>query len=190
MLFVAVFAGVVPALASAAGGGASHGEQNAPGGAQWFTLLFTAINFSIFAYLLWRFARAPLSDYLANRRAELVAALSAARDAKAEADRIKHEYETKLAEVDKTRAEMVQELRAMAEADRARAMQEAGDAAARMREEAERTARHDVERAKMELRAEAARLAAEIASGEIAERLSDDDRGRLLDDFIEGATKQ
>ncbi len=180
----------LPLVAMAAGGGGHDDHHGPPSGAQWLMVLFTAVNFSIFGYLLWRFAKDPLRDFLGNRRAELAAALSAASEAKAEADRLRSEYEAKLADLDETRKAMVEELRGVAEADAEKAVKEAAEAAERMRQEAERTAQHDFERARRELRAEAARLAAELASGEISARLTEEDRGRLLDELIAGVTKQ
>jgi F0F1-type ATP synthase membrane subunit b/b' len=53
-----------------------------------------------------------------------------------------------------------------------------------MREDAERTARSDLERARQELRAEAAKLAEELARDEVRRRLTDQDRKRLLDEFL------
>lgn len=165
-----------------------HGGGTTP--AQWMTLIFTCINFFLFVFLLWKFVRVPLQDFLRTRRKSLVDAMSAAAEAKAEADRLKQEYETKLAALDETRRQMIAELRAIAESDRERALEAAREAAERMRSEAERTAQVDLERAKRELRAEAARLAAELAAGELRQRLDDQVRERLVREFLKGVAEQ
>ncbi len=170
-------------VAMAAGGG-HDGETHHASGA-WLNLLFAGINFTLFVYLLRRFTRVPLSDFLGKRRKEMVEAMSKAVRAKEEADRIKTEYEAKAAALDETRQKLVDELRAIAVKDRDRMLAAAEAAGQRLREEAERTAQSDLERARRELRAEAARLAAELAARDIESRLTADDRRGLVHEFLE-----
>jgi len=170
----------LPAIA-AASAGQDHG---APTSAQWKLLGFTAANFAIFVYLMYRFARTPLRDLLSGRRREVVAGMAEAARLKEEAERLKREYEAKSAQLDQARADLIAEVRAIAEADRERALTEAHEAADRMRRDADRTAQSDLERAREDLRAEAARLAQELATDEVRRRLTDQDRQRLLSEFL------
>jgi F-type H+-transporting ATPase subunit b len=179
---LAVLAFALPAVA-AASEGAVH-EHGAPTPEQLKLLAFTIANFAIFVYLMVRFARTPLRDFLSGRRREVVAAMAEAARLKEEAERLKREYEAKSAQLEKARAELIAEVKAIAEADRDRALAEAKDAAERMRRDADRTARSDLERAKEELRAEAARLAQELAAEEVRRRLTEQDKQRLLSEFL------
>jgi F-type H+-transporting ATPase subunit b len=108
---------------------------------------------------------------------------------KADAERLKREYEQKAAALDKMRDELVGEIRAIAQADRETSLAAAKQASERMRLDAERTAQSDLERARQDLRAEAARLAQELARDEVKRRLTDQDRKRLLNEFLESVSK-
>ena len=160
------------------------GEHGAPSVAQWKLLAFSAINFVIFVLLMVRVARSPLRDFLLNRRRNVVDSMEESARLKAEAERLRKEYEQKAAALDRAREDLIAEVKSIAEADRKRALVAAEEAAARMRQDAERTARSDLERARQELRAEAARLAEELARDEVRRRLTDQDRKRLLDEFL------
>ena len=175
---------LVPAIAAAAGGGGAHVEAHHDSAA-WMTLAFTVVNFSLFVLLMVRVARNPLRDFLAGRRREVEEALASAAEAKEEAERIQREFEAKEAGLEQQREEMIRELKEMAAKDRERALAEARETAERMKNGAQRTAESDLARARRELRAEAARLAAEIAAGRIAGQLGATDRDALLKEFLD-----
>jgi F0F1-type ATP synthase membrane subunit b/b' len=188
MKLVAMFLLFVPAVAAAAGD--VHHGQAGPTTAQWKLLGFTVINFCVFVVAMNRLARTPLRDFLRTRRKQIVGEMEEARRLKDDAERLKREIEAKAARLDQDRAELIAEVRAIAEADREKALREASEAAERMRRDAERTADSDLARAKEELRAEAARLAAELAAAEVRRRVTEDDRKRLLSEFLSGVGKQ
>jgi len=176
-----VFALSFPAVALASGDGGHHAADPAE---QWKIFAFSATNFLIFAYLIRRFAGPPIKDFLANRRSEVRDAIEAADRAKAEADRLKAEYEAKAAALETTKAELIAEVKAIAESEHDRVIAAANETAARMRRDAELTAESDLARARRELRREAASLASDLASKMIQEKLNDTERERLLRDFI------
>jgi F-type H+-transporting ATPase subunit b len=180
MRFVAVLVWLLPVVAMAA----EEGHQEAHGGGGWIMLILTVANFAIFVGLMRHFASAPLRDYLRGRRQEVADAIAAADKAKAEADALKREYETKAAGLEQARKDLIDEIRSIANADRERALAAAREASDRLREDAERRARSELERARQELRAEAAILAAEIAAKRVGERLDEPRRRRLLDEFL------
>ncbi len=168
----------VPALAS--------GEPSHEGGwGPWFTLFCSFVNFGIFLLLMRRFARAPLRDYLRARRKRVIEEMEAAARARREAEALRQEYERKLAGLEQAKAELEKEIAAIAESERERVLQAARAAGERMVEDAERRARFELENAKRKLRAEAARLAAELASAELVRRLGAEDQRRLIADFLE-----
>jgi len=174
-----VFAVAIPAFA------VEHpGTEGPPSSEQWRLLGFAFVNFAIFVFLMYRFARAPLRDFLAGRRAHVVAEMAEAARLKEEAERLKREYEHKAAELDKARHELISEIRSIAEADRERAIAAVELAAQRMRDDVDRTAQSDLERARADLRAEAARLAEDIARDELRRRMGESDQQRLLREFL------
>ena len=173
---------MAPQVAAAAGGGGQHGP---PTRGQWVLMAFYLVNFLIFVWLMRKFTKAPLRDFLASRRKELVEAMAEATKAKAEADRVKKEYEEKVAGLEAARTELIAEIRGIAESDREHAIQSAHEASERLMADVERTAESDLERARLSLRAEAARLATEIATKEIEAKMDPATRSRLLKDFLE-----
>jgi F-type H+-transporting ATPase subunit b len=178
----------LPAVAFASSSEGHHG--GAPTAGQWLLLLFTFINFVAFAYLFLRFTRTPLREFLRGRRKELVELMATAERAKAEAEALRREYETKLAALDQAKSALVAEVRAIAEADHKRLIAGAKEASERLMRDAERAGQSDIERAKRELRAEAARLAAELAAADVTKRIDDPTRSRLLDEFLAGVTRR
>jgi F-type H+-transporting ATPase subunit b len=172
----------------AATGGAHH--DGAPTAGQWLLLLFTVINFVAFAYLLLRFTATPLKEFLRGRRRELVELMAEAQRAKAEAEQLRKEYDAKADALEQTRLDLIAEIKAIAEADRARMLVEARAASERLIRDAERAARSDIERARGELRAEAAKLATELATAEVSRRIDDPARRRLLDEFLTGVARK
>ncbi len=181
--FVGIVLWSATALASK-GGADAHIAEN-PSAAGLMILLFSFVNFFIFVYLIVRFAKRPLRDFLADRRKQLVEAMSAAARAKEEAEALKAEYQAKSAALEQARVEMVDEIKRLAEKDRERILAAAEEAGQRLRENAQRAAESELERARNELRAEAVALAAEIAQRDIIARLSDEERKRLVGDFLE-----
>jgi F-type H+-transporting ATPase subunit b len=174
-------------MAYAAGGG-GH-EAGPPTSQQWLLLVFTCINFAVFVFLLRRFTSAPLRDFLRGRRKEIVDMMAEAAREKAEAEALKSEYEAKLAGLEDAKRELIAEVRRMAESDAEKLMAAASEAAGRLKRDAERAAKSDHDRAVRELRAEAARLATELAADEIRRRLDPSARQRLVEEFLEGVAK-
>ncbi|MBI5505487.1 MAG: ATP synthase F0 subunit B [Deltaproteobacteria bacterium] len=154
--------------------------------ADWAGLGFAVINFSLFLMVLLRFAWPALRDFLHGRKREIAEAMSTAARAMAEAEQIRREYAAKEAALDETCRKMVDEIREGAAADRQRALVAATEAAERLKADAERQAASELARARRELRAEAARLAARLAEAQIREKLDAADRSRLVQDFVAG----
>lgn len=178
------------AVASEAGHEAAHAAEGDHGdGGAFLALVFSFVNFSIFLFLLKKYAWPAVRDFLATRRSEIADAMAAAEQARAEAEAIRRDYASKEAALEETRRRMLEEIRAGAAADRERLLRDAQAAAERLRADAERQAEYDLARARRELRAEAARLAAELAEQEVRTKLTDADRARLVREFVEGAAR-
>lgn len=187
---VALALGLLPAVAMAST--APH-QTAAPGAAahqsaDWGGLALAFINFSLFLMVLRRFAWPALRDFLHGRRREIAEAMSVAARAMAEAEAIRSEYAAKEAALEETRRRMVEDIREGAAADRQNALAAAAKAAERLKADAERQAASELARARRELRAEAARLATQLAEVGIREKLDAADRSRLIQDFVAGVS--
>jgi len=185
-----VAAAVLLADAGQAFGAGGGGHDGPPTVGAWVTLGFTFFNFFLFIWILRRFAWPPIVRFLANRHQDVKDAMAVAEKARAEAEEVKKEYALKEAALEGTRTRMIEEIRAAAVADRARALQEAEALAERLRSEVERQAGNELARARRELRAEAARLAAELAEKELRATMTAADRTRLVREFVEGVAQR
>jgi F-type H+-transporting ATPase subunit b len=171
---------LIPSLAAASSGHAAEGTSSS----QWIMLGFTFANFLMFFLLIRHYVRAPLRDFLHERRRKTVEVMAQAARAKQEADALKREYEARLAGLEEAKRTLLADIRAMAEADRRKALEVAREAAERLKRDAELTARSDLARARRELQSEAARLARELAVARLQKGLSTEQQARLLAEFV------
>jgi F-type H+-transporting ATPase subunit b len=168
------------ALATAAAA-AEGGEHHAPSVT---LLLLNFVNFAIYAFILYRFAWPAVTRYLHGRRADVVAALEAAREARAQAEAIKAEYDARLrtlqADAERARAEVL----AIAEVEAKNLLEQANRAAERIRNDARLVAEQEVTRARHALQEEAATLVAQVAGELVAKQLTTQDQARFVADFL------
>jgi F-type H+-transporting ATPase subunit b len=180
---LSVLAVLLPAaLALAAGGG---GEHQADSGAVMKDFAWRVVNFAILAGIVfWALKKANLKGSLADRQAQIEKSLREAREAREAAEAKLKEYTEKLVranqEVDELRTAMLKE----AEAEKQRIVAEARQAAEKVAKQAVQAADQEVLKARSELRAEAARLAVELAAGKLAGAVQKDDHDRLVQDYL------
>lgn len=164
------------APAAASGGGEAGGIGS---------LVWPTINLLILIAALVYFARKPVQSFFADRRRAIQDELRAAADLLAQAEARHAECQSQLenleAELDRLRAASQQ----MARSDHDRIVAEAEAAAERIRVDARTAVEQELRRAHEELREEAAALAVELAGERLREQVTEQDRGRLVDEFIE-----
>jgi F-type H+-transporting ATPase subunit b len=97
----------------------------------WLSFGYAVVNFLILAALLWKFLHKPLLSVLAKRRASIEESEKKAADAVSEAERLKGEYEGKLAEAAAERDRVLSEARQSAEEARQKVVERAKEDAAR-----------------------------------------------------------
>jgi F-type H+-transporting ATPase subunit b len=166
------------ATAWAAGGGEHHTPTIDE-------VIFPAINFIIYAALLYFFALPALRSFLRSRRDEVVATMEQASAKKRQAEGLVSEYRAKLAGVD-------QEIRAIhgsfqreAEAERSKLLAEAQILAAKIREDARFLAAQETKAAQQVIRAEMAARAEAAARELVRKHILPEDQARLAQDFIQ-----
>jgi F-type H+-transporting ATPase subunit b len=148
-------------------------------------LAWPALNLAILIAALVYFGRRPIQDFFAARQDRIRDDLDAAAGALAEAEARHTEWQRKLAQLDADMARIREQARERAEAERKHILAEASAAAERIRKDARTAVDQELRRAREELRREAAELALELAAETLRTRVSDADRSRLVDDFIE-----
>lgn len=161
----------------------AHGEHHAPSIG---TLLFPLINFSIFAFILWRFAWPAVRATLVERRRRVEAQVDEADHAHRAASRALEEIVALRARREEDAAAMIADARAEAERHAATVVEAARRAAERIRTDAELLARQEEERAAKGIRAAVAARVVERATALVRERFGEDDQKRSVSDFLAG----
>jgi len=163
------------------GNGEGHHGEHVPSVSE---LLFPAINFLIFAFILWKYVIPPVRGALRQRREKIAQALYEAKRAKEEAQSLRSEYEQRLAglaaEQEKMRAQALE----AAERERDRIVEEARQMAERVKNEVQQIAQREVEEARRTLRQEVANQAVRMATELVQSRLGQADHRRFVQDLV------
>jgi len=175
-------ASAVPAAAAAAE--TAHAEAHVHAGIPWLTLLFSTVNFLLFAYVLRRFAWPLVRDWVRRRQLQIVADLETAARAKREAEQLKAQWEGRQANL----AAELEELRRAAREDIAREREQilaaAREAAAAIQRDARRVVEQEVRSARAKLREEIARKAFDLASSRAREGITPVQQDAFLTEFL------
>ena len=161
---------------------AQASEENSSGLSE---LLWPVVNLIILIAVVVHFARKPMRDYFAGRRSEIQSELKGAADQLAEAETTYAKWQRRLIDLEAELEEIRTMSRQRAEAERDKILSDARAAAERIRRDAAVAVEMELRRAREELRVEATQLAIELATERLEREVTDADRDRLLDEFID-----
>lgn len=170
----------VPALAFAEAvehGGEHHVDVTA--------LLWQAGNLFALIALLVYVGRRPIRDFFDGRRSEIRGNIDRSAALLADAEARVAEWNGRMARLDAELEEIHRSARERAESERERILADAGRAAARIQHDAEIAVEQETARAKTRLREEATQLAIDLAGDLLRQHVTDADRRRLTDEFIQ-----
>jgi F-type H+-transporting ATPase subunit b len=139
---------------------------------------------ALLALVIWALKKVNVKGTLAARQASIDKALQEAADAKEAAEKKFAEYSAKLAAANKEIDEIYTAIRTEGEAEKVRIIAEARVTAEKIKEQAAQAANQEVFRARTELRAEAVRLAVELAEQSIREKIVQADQDRLVGEYL------
>lgn len=166
-------------VALAASGGGHHSD-GIP------TMVYLqAVNFGLYAILLFVLLRKPVKAFFSGRTATFDAALVKAKAAKDEAEAKKREVQDRLAKLQSSADQSIRDARTEAEALKTKIVAEAHEMATRMREEARRSASLEIERAKTELREELLTQSVALSKKILQEKMAENDQKRLQTEFAD-----
>jgi F-type H+-transporting ATPase subunit b len=146
--------------------------------------VFEAGNLLLLLGVLFYFGRKPVLNYLRERRERIQQSLTGSEQLLKNAEARLAEWTQRTARLDAEVEELQRTARERAEQERLQILEEARASAERIRRDAASAVDREVERAKVALREEAADLAIEMAGALLREQLTDDDRRRLVDEFV------
>lgn len=168
------------ALAEEVEHAAGHAAVHVP----WSKIAIQAINVGLFLLILVWAAGRPVKDFLRNRSFAVARQIDESARLKDEASARFSDIEAKLVSLDRRIDEMKAEAEVDAQKEAVAIRTRAEADAQRVRETAERTIREESQRARHELRGEAAALAVQLARETIKRNLTADDQERLAREFL------
>jgi F-type H+-transporting ATPase subunit b len=175
LLVGALLLGAAPALAA---------EEGHAGPSLWL-LALQVLNGLVLVGLLVRYGRQPLRSFMAQRRHEIATRIQEAQDRVDAAESELARWRRRLEDIDEEEAAILRAAAEQAEVEQRRVLERAEATAERIRVEAQALAEQEIERARNELRLEAAALSTELAADLVRRNLRDEDDRRLVSDVIE-----
>ena len=186
-LFYTLSAGALVLGLAAAGFAqeAAEGGHHVDTAAQMKDFMWRCIDFAaLVAIVVWAFKKADVKGNLAARRENIEKTLQEAIAAKEAAEKKFAEYSQRLDAANKEIEVISANMKREGELEKERIIAEAKEAAARIKAQAEAAAEQEVLKAKDELRAEAARLAVELAEQKIKQNIAKGDQDKLVGEYI------
>jgi F-type H+-transporting ATPase subunit b len=156
---------------------------------EWQQILTHALGFLLALWILKKFAWKPLLDLLDQRRQKIVDEFQEIDDQKAEADKLRTDYENKLKNIEAERrqkiAEAVNEANKLASDIKIGAQEDARSMITRTNEQLQR----DVASAKVQLKEEIVNITLVAAERILHEKLDDAKERELIGQFIDNIEK-
>lgn len=149
------------------------------------TLVWHCVNLLALLAVIGYFARNPVRAFLAERRGKIEEGIEGARAELAAAERRLAECRERIASLDGELEGIRGAVRAQAEAERDRLLAEARAAAERIGRDAQAAVEQEARAARGRLRAEAAELSVRLAGELLSRQVTNDDRSRLVDEFVQ-----
>ena len=170
----------LPAAVFASGGGG-----HADGGVVLKDFLYRCFNFALMVGILVYFVNKPIRNGLKERSTAIEKTLAEAEAAKQAAEAKHREYSEKLAKATEEIASITASIRNEGELERDKIVAAAKEMAAKIEREADNKAAGVVAKARTELRAEASRLAVDLAEDMLKKQVSADDQKRLVEEYMQ-----
>lgn len=162
-----------------------HGDGHAEHGTPWGLLLLATINFVLFYSVLRRFVWPPVRAWIRQRHVDVVAEIEAAATARAEAEKIRREWQSRMAGLDTELAS----LRSQAEQDLARERERILAAAQKTAEsilrDAERAVAAEVRQAQEQFRRELVEASVRQATEAVRKGWTPADQKQSITEFLQ-----
>jgi len=154
------------------------------------TMIAQIINFLILVALLTKFAYKPLMKALADRQAKIADSLNTAEQERAEAAKLKLEYQQQLLEARTQAQSIVDKAMRLAEQTKEEILEEARTENARLLKTAQEEIAREREYAMTQLRTEVVALSMAAASKIVGQNMDSTSNAKLVADFIDQLDEQ
>ena len=164
---------------------AASGGEHHDAGVPTRTVIFQLINLSLFVGVLVFFIRKPIRDYFSTRSLTYRDAAEKAERAIKQAELQKVEMAEQLSQLSSSADASLGKAKEEAEELKRQIIQEAENLTLTLRQEAERTVKYEIERAKAALRDEMLEQAIHVAQTRLDGKMAEPDQRRLQTEFVE-----
>ena len=151
-----------------------------------WTALFTLVNFLLVLFVGKKFLYGPIMKIIHDRQQEIDDLYTAAGDAKQQAQALQAEYQQKLSAARATSEQMVREAVARGQAREEEILRKANEEAAAIMEKASADIAQEKKKALNDAKNEIADLSLAIAGKVVERELNKSDQAGLIDRFIDG----
>lgn len=165
--------------AYAASGGEHGGEVHVPK-----VVLYQAINVVLLFGGLYYFLKKPVVKFYADRKENYLAAAKKSQTAREEAEKQFVDIKHKLNQLEATTDESISRARAEAVDMKQALIKEAQEAAARIKNEAEQTAKIEIQKAQTHLREQLLKDSIEAAKAVLSKDIGSADHQKLQSEFV------
>lgn len=155
-------------------------------GVNFWTALFTLLNFLAVYFVAKHFLIAPVMQLIQTRQKEIDDLYTDADSAKAEAQALQEDYQQKMDDAQADSQRIVQEAVARGQAREEEIVRQANKQAAAMLEKSRVDIMQEKKKAINDAKNEISDLALAIAAKVVDRELNDADHGRLVSQFIDG----
>lgn len=169
---------VVSVAFGAEGGG--HGEAHFT----WKDWLWPVVNFAILVFILVYFGRKPAKEYFKHRTELIEKSLKEATEAKEIAQKTLLEVQNRLKNTDKEIEQILEATRQSGEKEKEAIIAEGERLKEKIIEQARANIDFELQKAKEQIKSDAALLALELAEKQIREKLGQKEQEALIDDYI------
>lgn len=170
---------LAPAVLMAAGGGAGHHDEGIPK-----VVIYQFINVALLVGGLIYFTKDSIIGFFSGRKAAYLEAAQKSAFAREQAEKEFVDLKNKIANIDATRADALKKAQEHAEDVRKQILAESQDVSKRIRDEAELTARLEIQRAQKELREQLLKDSLTAARTVLTKDLGANDQQKLQNEFI------
>lgn len=153
-------------------------------GVNFWTMLFALANLLILYLFLKKILFKPVKNMIDSRQKEIDDMYSDAENSKTESEKIRAEYEQKLARASEESEEILKSAVRRAQLREEEILREANDKAARTLERAGEQIELEKKRAINEVKDEVSSMAIDIAAAVIERDIKKDEHEKLIDEFI------
>jgi F-type H+-transporting ATPase subunit b len=173
----------VSCLLSASIAFATGGEEGSAGAIA-KDYLWKIINFGILFFIIFKFGKKPLQDFLKKRTELIEKSLKEAKEAKELAQKALAEVEERLEGKDREIDEIVSSARESGEKEKARLIEEGSRMKEKILGQARTNIAYEVKKAKETIKEEAAAIAIELAEKKLKEKLTEEAQFKLLEESL------